>query len=97
MPPPIVARYHGQVIECHAGRCFARFAESADAIAAAIALQLVVSNMPHTAPDEQPLHITCGIDFGRFLCVDERHVFGTPVSRAQQLGPGVAKVEILAK
>lgn len=87
---PIIRSYNGSLIKYEADNCFAVFPDSAAAVHAAIALQLAFEASNLVTPDEFDVHISCGIDYGRILIVDNEECFGDAVNRASKLGEDIA-------
>jgi class 3 adenylate cyclase len=77
------------VVKFEADNCFARFSEVLSAIQAAIGINHALGGMNQMTPDELDVHVSCGIDYGRFLLV-EGDFFGAPVNKASKLGEDLA-------
>ncbi|MDA0836395.1 MAG: adenylate/guanylate cyclase domain-containing protein [Planctomycetota bacterium] len=95
---PIIEHHGGQVVKFEADNGFARFPNPTDAIQAAIAINHTFNGMNLLTADEFDIVISCGIDYGKILLVEEgRDFFGNPVNRASKLGEDLAeRGEILA-
>lgn len=81
-----VDRYNGSIVKFEADNMFARFPSSEDAIDAAITMNHVLSGLNLLTPKKLDVHASIGIDFGKFLLVDETELFGDPVNLASKLG-----------
>jgi class 3 adenylate cyclase len=93
---PIVEAHNGRVVKFEADNCFATFPDMLSAINAAIAMQLAFHAANLITSDDLDVHISCGIDHGQILMVDNEDFFGDPVNRACKLGEDVgAAGEIL--
>jgi class 3 adenylate cyclase len=88
---PIIESHGGVVVKFEADNCFAMFPDTLAAIRASIALNLAFGASNVLTPAELDIRISCGIDFGDILCVDEEDYFGSPVNRASKLGEDVAR------
>ncbi|MFC1582543.1 adenylate/guanylate cyclase domain-containing protein [Planctomycetota bacterium] len=87
---PIIESYRGQVVKFEADNCFAMFADALGAVQAAIALNHAFDAANVLTPDELDIRISCGIDQGKILVVDEKDYFGHAVNRASKLGEDTA-------
>ncbi|NQV98656.1 MAG: adenylate/guanylate cyclase domain-containing protein [Rhodospirillales bacterium] len=90
---PIIIRYGGTVVKYEADNGFCRFPTVEKAVDASIAINIAFDAMNMMTPDDLNIYISCGIDYGRFLLVDENDYFGVPVNVASKLsedigGPG---------
>jgi class 3 adenylate cyclase len=88
---PIIESHGGVVVKFEADNCFAMFPDPLGAIRASVALNLAFGASNVLTPPELDIRISCGIDFGDILCVDEEDYFGSPVNRASKLGEDVAR------
>ncbi len=88
---PIVERFRGQVVKFEADNCFARFPGAADAVAAAVEILRGFEHLNVLRQDDDDIHIAVGVDYGRFLLVEGRDLFGNPVNLASKLGEDVAR------
>ncbi|MDP6353680.1 MAG: adenylate/guanylate cyclase domain-containing protein [Planctomycetota bacterium] len=95
---PIIEHHGGQVVKFEADNCFARFPTPTDAIQAAIEVNHTFNGMNLLTAEEFDIVISCGIDYGKFLLVEEgQDFFGNPINRASKLGEDLAeRGEILA-
>lgn len=87
---PIIESYGGSFIKFEADNCFAVFEDSLPAIRAAIAMQLAFEASNLLTSDDFDVHISCGIDYGKILIIDEADCFGDAVNKACKLGEDVA-------
>ena len=87
---PIIETYEGMVIKFEADNCFAIFEDTLPAINAAIALQLAFNASNLLTSDDLDVHISCGIDYGKILILENEDFFGDPVNKACKLGEDVA-------
>lgn len=83
---PVIERYRGRLVKFEADNCFSRFPTVHDAVQAAIGINLAMAGMNLMTPDPFDIRVACGIDFGRFLLVDDGDFFGDPVNMACKLG-----------
>ena len=87
---PIIESFDGTVIKYEADNCFALFATPLSAINAAVAMQHAFQASNMLTSDDLDIYISCGIDYGRILVVDNKDCFGDAVNRASKLGEDVA-------
>lgn len=87
---PIVKSYGGFMIKYEADNCFAMFPEPLAAVKAAIEMQNAFAASNVLTPEDQDIHISCGIDFGKVLIIGREDCFGDPVNRASKIGEDVA-------
>jgi len=93
---PVIKRYHGHVVKFEADNCFARFENVADAIHAAVTINHTLDGINMMTEPEFDITLSCGIDYGRFLLLDQVDYFGDPVNRASKLGEDISSAgEIL--
>lgn len=90
MVEPVVADHGGQVVKFEADNAFTVFPEPLAAATAAIELNRRFDAANDHTPDEQDIHVCCGIDYGRLLLVGRHEFFGDPVNRASKLGEELA-------
>lgn len=90
---PIVEAYEGKVIKFEADNCYAIFPDTLQAINAAISMRLAFNASNLLTPEDFDVHISCGIDYGKILIVDNEDFFGDPVNRACKLGEDVAAAD----
>lgn len=88
---PIIENNNGHIVKFEADNCFARFADSLDAIKTGITYNHVLTAMNLTTPDDLDIHTSIGIDYGKFLLVEKTDFFGTPVNVASKLGEDIAQ------
>jgi class 3 adenylate cyclase len=87
---PIVKSNGGFMIKYEADNCFAVFPDPLSAVSAAIAMQHAFAASNLQTPEDQDIHISCGIDFGKLLIIGREDCFGDPVNRASKIGEDVA-------
>ena len=87
---PIIKSFDGNVIKYEADNCFALFPTPLSAVNAAIAMQHAFHASNMMTSDDLDIYISCGIDYGRILVVEEKDCFGDAVNRASKLGEDVA-------
>ena len=87
---PIVKSYGGFMIKYEADNCFAVFPDPLSAVNAAIAMQHAFTASNLLTPEDQDIHISCGIDFGKVLIIGHEDCFGDPVNRASKIGEDLA-------
>ena len=87
---PIINSFDGTVIKYEADNCFALFPTPLAAVNAAVAMQHAFHASNLLTSDDLDIYISCGIDYGRILVVEEKDCFGDAVNRASKLGEDVA-------
>lgn len=87
---PIIDSFSGNVIKYEADNCFALFPTPLSAVNAAVAMQHAFHASNMMTSDDLDIYISCGIDFGRILVVEDKDCFGDAVNRASKLGEDVA-------
>jgi len=87
---PIIISFGGRVIKYEADNFFALFPTPLSAINAAVAMQHAFHASNMLTSDDLDIYISCGIDYGRILVVDNNDCFGDAVNRASKLGEDVA-------
>ena len=87
---PIVAEHGGEVLKYEADNLLAVFAEAADAVAAAVAINHAVADSPEWSAKTPRLAVSIGIDWGSMLVLPGEDCFGDPVNVAHKLGEDVA-------
>lgn len=87
---PIVKSHGGFMIKYEADNCFAVFPEPISAVRAAIEMQHAFAALNLLTPEDQDIHIACGIDYGKLLIIGREDCFGDPVNRASKIGEDVA-------
>ena len=87
---PIIESFGGSVVKYEADNCFALFPTPLSAINAAVAMQHAFQASNMLTSDDLDIYISCGIDYGRILVVENRDCFGDAVNRASKLGEDVA-------
>ncbi len=68
---PIIERYHGKVVKFEADNCFARFPDVQAAVQSSIAINIALDAINQMTPDDLDIHISTGIDYGRFLLIED--------------------------
>ena len=81
---PIVARHGGAVVKYDADNMLASFPTVGEAASAALAINRAI------ADGAERFSVSMGVDFGRFLLVDDIDCYGDPVNVACKLGEDVA-------
>ncbi len=87
---PIIECYRGSIVKFEADNCFATFATAADALKASVEIGKALRHCNEETDDEFDIHVSCGIDFGKILLLDNHDFFGNPVNRASKLGEDIA-------
>jgi adenylate cyclase len=87
---PIINSFDGSMIKFEADNCFALFPTPLSAINAAVAMQHAFHTSNMLTSDDLDIYISCGIDYGRILVVEDNDCFGDAVNRASKLGEDVA-------
>lgn len=87
---PIVRAHGGFMIKYEADNCFAVFPDPLLAVNAAIAMQQAFAESNLQTPEDQDIHISCGIDYGKLLIIGREDCFGDPVNRASKIGEDLA-------
>ena len=87
---PIVKSFNGYMIKYEADNCFAIFPNPLSAVNAAIAMQHAFDASNLLTSDDLDIQISCGIDYGKILIVDNEDCFGDAVNRASKLGEDIA-------
>jgi len=87
---PIIESLDGSVIKFEADNCFAIFPHSLAAIQASITMNEAFDTSNRLHPDELDIRISCGIDYGEILLINNEDFFGNPVIRASKLGEDIA-------
>ncbi|MDQ6961552.1 MAG: adenylate/guanylate cyclase domain-containing protein [Mariprofundaceae bacterium] len=93
---PVIERYRGHVVKFEADNCFAHFESVSDAIHAAVTINHTLDGINMMTDKIFDIKVSCGIDYGKFLLVDDLDFFGDPVNRASKLGEDISSAgEIL--
>lgn len=87
---PIVKSHGGFMIKYEADNCFAVFPDPLSAVNAAVDMQHAFAASNLLTPEDQDIHISCGIDYGKLLIIGREDCFGDPVNRASKIGEDVA-------
>jgi adenylate cyclase len=87
---PIVKSQGGFMIKYEADNCLAMFPEPGAAVRAAIEMQNAFAAVNLLTPEDQDIHISCGVDYGKVLIIGREDCFGDPVNRASKIGEDVA-------
>jgi len=87
---PIIQSHGGKVVKYQADNCFARFPDTREAVEAAVALNLAFTAENIITPPELDISISCGIDYGDFLLIEEDDLYGNAVNMACKLGEDLA-------
>ena len=86
----VVQKHEGFIIKFEADNCFILFEHSHDAVKAAIALNLALDTENMLTPNELEMKVSCGIDHGDVILLDNQEMFGSPVNLASKLGEDIA-------
>jgi len=93
---PIVESFQGKIVKFQADNVYAVFAEPLLAVNACISMIHAFRSTNMLTVDDQDIFISCGIDHGRILLIEDRDFFGSAVNHASKLGEDLArKDEIL--
>lgn len=87
---PIIKSFDGAVLKYEADNCFALFPTPLLAVNAAVAMQHAFHASNLMTSDDLDIYISCGIDHGKILVVEDKDCFGDAVNRASKLGEDVA-------
>ena len=87
---PIINNQGGSVVKFEADNCFAAFPRPLEAVMAGILLNAAFDAENLLTPDELDIRISCGIDWGKILLIDDKDFFGNAVNRASKLGEDLA-------
>src|SRR5262245_43112815 len=87
---PIVKSYGGTMIKYEADNCFAVFPDPLSAVHAYIAMQHAFAASNLLTSDDLDIYISCGIDYGKMLILEQEDCFGDPVNRASKIGEDIA-------
>lgn len=87
---PIVRAHQGEVIKYVADNMLAVFSEPGDAVAAAIDINRGLKAAPVPAGTD-PISVSIGIDFGRFIMVAGQDCYGDAVNISYKLGEDLAR------
>lgn len=91
-----VRQHNGSIVKFEADNMYAIFPSAEEAVDAGITINHVLSGMNLMTPEHLDIHVSIGIDFGRFLLIEETDIFGDPVNLASKLGEDSASTgEIL--
>lgn len=90
---PIINDFQGKVIKFEADNCFAVFPNSKSAVLCSLALNEAFEEVNEFTPKEMDIHISCGIDYGSVLLVDDKDLYGNAVNRASKLGEDLAETD----
>ncbi len=88
---PIIEAHEGEVVKFEADNCFSRFPGVERGLAAAVAIQREFARMEPERDDDRDIHVSIGLDYGRFLLIDRRDFYGSPVNLASKLGEDIAE------
>jgi class 3 adenylate cyclase len=87
---PIINSFDGHAVKYEADNCFALFPTPLSAVNAAVAIQLAFQASNLMTSDDLDIYVSCGIDYGKILVIDNNDCFGDAVNRASKLGEDVA-------
>jgi len=85
-----VSRNSGSIVKFEADNMFARLPSTEAAILSGIEINHVLSGMNTMTSQELDVHVSIGIDFGKFLLIRKKDLFGDPVNLASRLGEDLA-------
>jgi adenylate cyclase len=88
---PIVQAHRGRVVKQEADNLFAAFETVDAAIATAIDLFKAFEIVNLGLPDEQDLHASIGIGYGRTLIIGSEDLYGSEMNLACKLGEDLAQ------
>lgn len=86
---PIIERFGGAVVKYEADNAFCRFPDVQKAIDASVSINIAFDAMNMMTQDDLNIYISCGIDYGRFLLVDDTDFFGSAVNIASKLSEDI--------
>lgn len=87
---PIINSLGGKVIKFEADNCFAVLEDVESAIQAGIDINNALKSENEKTPEEFNIHVSCGIDYGKILIIDNQDFFGNAVNCACKLGEDLA-------
>ncbi len=88
---PIIESQGGKVVKFEADNCFAYLPDVPQAVHAGIEINIATAEANKKVQNRQAIEVACGIDFGKFLLIDEKDYFGDPVNLASKLGEDLSK------
>ncbi len=83
---PIIKSYGGHMIKYEADNCFAVFPDPLAAVNAAVTMQYAFAASNLLTTEDLDVQISCGIDYGSILIVNDEDCFGDAVNRACKIG-----------
>jgi class 3 adenylate cyclase len=87
---PIINSFDGYAVKYEADNCFALFPTPLSAVSSAVAIQHAFQASNLMTSDDLDIYVSCGIDYGKILVIDNNDCFGDAVNRASKLGEDVA-------
>lgn len=87
---PIIENYGGTLVKFEADNGFAIFPEPLAAVRTCISLNMAFDAANILTPEDLDIRISCGIDFGKILLIENNDFFGNAVNRASKLGEDTA-------
>ncbi len=87
---PLVLAHRGEVIKYVADNLLAVFGETRDAVAAAVEINRALQAAP-VPPGTDPIRVSIGIDYGRFILVGGQDCYGDAVNVSYKLGEDLAR------
>jgi len=87
---PIIESHGGAVVKYEADNCFAVFPDVQEAVLAAISMNLAFDAENIITPDELDIRISCGVDHGDVLLIEDEDFFGNAVNLGSKLGEDLA-------
>ncbi|MFT5468685.1 MAG: adenylate cyclase [Verrucomicrobiales bacterium] len=87
---PIVDRYDGLIVKFEADNGYVVFPSPLKAVQAALAINVAFEIENARFPEDFDIHVSCGIDHGKILLIDDKDFFGETVNTASKLGEDLA-------
>ncbi|MBC8463819.1 MAG: hypothetical protein H8D61_02465 [Deltaproteobacteria bacterium] len=88
---PIIKQFRSEILEQKADNLLVIFDQPLEAVDAAVALNRTFDKVNRTTPELENIYIKVGIDFGKFLRIDEVGFFGLPINLASKLGEDLSE------
>jgi adenylate cyclase len=89
---PIIRSRSGHLVKFEADNAYAYFDTPENALQAGIDMKVAFEVSNNKYPDDLDIFISIGIDYGKFLFLEEDHdFFGDPINIASKLGEDLAK------
>ncbi|RDH84624.1 MAG: adenylate/guanylate cyclase domain-containing protein [endosymbiont of Galathealinum brachiosum] len=87
---PIIKEHNGSVVKFEADNCFARFNTVEEALKAVKYIFVAIDATNRTTHDDLDIDLSIGIDYGKYLLLEDTDYWGEPVNRASKLGEDIA-------